>query len=312
MIGLLAMNNEPFSIDEILKQNFVKDLIKSTCGDEHELITRPASYLVRGTVESERNIYRVILLPPQGYTADKIDQMNSHDEAECATIEIKGAVREGKNSYSMIKNCLLVASIPKSANTNDLNKPYMKYDVDQKDNGLTLQKFSAGQAPFSVVSADGFGFYHNLVNLSDDWLVLRLYKRLRPSKQVDLNSRFQGLLKGQIEIFQKFYNAVIKDGDEVFAVEPNLINIICHMPISQSLPSLSEMLYVHDSGRHEACSIFAVMLKIGKMHPEAVIRFLEKAIIDQSIPEYYASQLLKKIERYCQQETASQLFRKVG
>lgn len=291
------------NIEEVLDANFIKDLIHEICGDGIDLIKRPASYMIRNVVEGDRDMRRLIFLPPRGYTADQINQMNSHDEAEYATIEIKGAIRSQKNGFSVLKNCLLVASIPQNGKVSSLNKPYMLFEIEGDTNpDLTLVRHSAGTAPFTVVKSDGYGFYHNLINLTDDWLVLQLYKKLRPQKPVDLQPHFKGLLKGQAESLQKLYDAVLRHGDGVYKTDTNLIENIVRMPVQQVLPALIEMLYIHDTGRHEACSVFAVILKLGKMHPDLVKQYLRNAIEANTVPAYYAKQLIDKIDRWIAQE----------
>ena len=61
-------------------------------------------------------------------------------------------------------------------------------------------------------------------------------------KLLDLNQR---ILKLENEFKGKY-------GDEIFYKAPDLIEKIIKMPLGHSLPALCEMLFVHDSGRHEA------------------------------------------------------------
>lgn len=286
------------NLDTLLKQNYIRDLVSRDCSEDTELVTRPESFMVRNKIEGDRDIHRTIILPPKGYTADKINQMNSHDEAEYATIEIKGAVRDEKNSFSVLRDCLLIASIPQNGMVSDLNKPYMTFDISANDKpDLLLEKKSAGTAPFTVVKSDGYGFYHNLINLTDDWLVLQLYKKLRPQRPVNLTPHLKGLLTGQAQSLQAFYDAIVLFGDEIYNKKPSLIQSVLRIPVVNSLPALVDMLHVHDSGMHEACSVFATILKLGKMHPEYVTAFLKQAIQSKSVPTYYAEQLIHKIEK---------------
>ncbi len=296
------------NLETLLKQNYIRDLVARVCGEDTELVTRPASFMVRNKVEGNRDVHRIIILPPRGYTADKINQTNSHDEAEYATIEIKGAARDDKNSFSILRDCLLVASIPQNGAVSELNKPYMVFDITKNDNpDLLLEKKSAGTAPFAVVKSDGYGFYHNLINLTDDWLVLQLYKQLRPQSSVNLDPHINGLLAGQAQSLQAFYDAIVLYGDEIYDKKPNLIQAVLRIPVVNSLPALVNMLYVHDSGMHEACSVFATILKLGKMHPEYVTAFLAKAIRDDVVPSYYAEQLIRKISMSAQTENTEKL-----
>lgn len=285
-------------INSVLGAHFVRALIENVCGGNIEIIKRPASFVLKSKEEGERDVKRIILLPPKGFTADAFNQMNSHDEAEKATIKINGGVRPEKNGFSTIRDCLLVASFNKNAKANDLDKPYMLFDLDETTPELSLELHSAREAPFSVVKSNGEGFYHNLINVSDDWVVLTLNKRLRPQRTVDLESVLDGLPEEKVDILRSFYGEVLKEGDSMFKKAPDLINQIVNMPLSQNLPALGEMLYVYDSGRHEACSVFAVILKIGKNYPEQVMSFLEDSIQNNSVPSYYAEQLIEKIRNF--------------
>ena len=287
----------------LLQKNFVRDLVQSVCGDTTELITRPASYIVRSKIEGDRDIQRIIVLPPRGYTADKINQTNSHDEAEFATVQIKGAVREDKSGFSKLHNCLFMASIPENGKTSELNKPYLLYEVDGDDShGSQKTLHSSGAAPFAVVKKDGYGFYHNLVNLTDDWLVLQLYKRLRPQKGVNLEPFFKNMSPTEVLLLSNLYRAVVEYGDEIFYKTPDLLERVYGLSLSSSLPALCEMLYIRDTGKHEACSIFAVILKIGRSYPMEVREFLKSCLELKAAPAYYVQQLIIKIDRFGNQD----------
>lgn len=283
-------------IDTILKIDFVKELISRVCGEDIEIVSRKNSFAVRKKKEEERDIHRIILLPPRGFTANSLEQMNSHDEADFATIEIKGAVKKDKLGFSKLKNCLLVASKNETGAVSELSQPYLTFDIQKTlEPDLTLKRHSAGIAPFPVVKNNGFGFYHNLINLTDDWLVLKLHKRLRPQKSVNLEPHLENLTSIEKEILENFYNSIVEHGDNIFYKAPDVISNILELPTSVSLPSLGEMLYVHDSGMHEACTVFGIILKIGNKKPDTVIDFLKHAKKIQAVPTYYAEQLIGKI-----------------
>ena len=284
-------------IESILKKQFVKALAQRVCGDDIEVIERPAAFMVRKKEEGERDLHRLILLPPKGYTANTPNQTNSHDEAEYATIQVKGTVREGKQAFSKVKDCLLVASFHENGAVSELNKPYLTFDLDDRDPDLVTELHSAGGSPFPVVKSDGFGFYHNLINTADDWLVLVLHKRLRLQKAIDLESHLSVLQNEHAEVLKALYHGIIEHGDEVFTKSPQLVDSVTKMPPAIALPTLGEMLYVHDTGRHEACTAFAVILKIGKANPQMVTEFLQKNMKAKTIPPYYAVQLIDKINK---------------
>lgn len=285
-------------IHSVIQIDFVKALIAAVCGPDTELVVRNDSFAIRSQKEAERDIHRIIVLPPRGFTANAINQMNSHDEASDATIEVKGVIRDGKRGFSKLKDCLLVASKHENGVVSELTHPYLTFDLSEQNGpDLTLTKHSAGVAPFSVVKSDGYGFYHNLINLTDEWLVLKLHKKLRPQKPVNLDPHLRKLSATQGHMLTALYKAIVNHGDAVFQTTPHLVDAITALPAQIPLPALAEMLYVHDSGKHEACTAFAVMLKIGQKAPMITTQFLKRAMSKETIPRYYAEQLIGKIQK---------------
>lgn len=293
------------TLETVLKAHFVDALARRVCGDNYEIVTRHAAVFLKAPEEEDRDIYRVIILPPKGYTANEPDQMNSHEEADYAKIEVKGGVREGRRGFSKLKDCLFVASAPEHGKVSDLTEPYLTYDLESPEPDLVTELHSAGEAPFTVVRNDGFGFYHNLVNRSDGWLVMVLHKRLRPAKKVDLEPHLATVQDEYARLLKALYESVVKHGDRVFQEEPSLVADVKKIPLSVSLPALGEMLYVHDSGMHEACTVFAIILDLGKSQPEAVSEFLAASVEAKAVPAYYAGQLIEKIKRAGLQEPTS-------
>jgi len=284
-----------FDINTLLKKHFISTLTKRVCGDNYEIIERPMAFMICKRDECERDVHRLILLPPKGYTANAPNQVNSHDEAEYATIQIKGAVRRGKQGFSKVKDCLLVASFHENGSVSDLNEPYLTFDIDGNDPDLVTKLHSAGKVPFPVVKSNGVGFYHNLINTTDDWLVLVLHKRLRPQKPVDLEFHLTTLQNEQADVLRQLYGGIVEHGDAVFSESPGIVDAVTKLPPAISLPALGEMLYVHDTGKHEACTAFAIILKIGKANPQVVTEFLQENMVLKNIPAYYTQQLIEKI-----------------
>lgn len=284
------------TLKELLKKQFVKAAIERTCGSSMEIITRPASFVLKGEEVSNPNkVSRVIILPPKGYTANARDQMNSHDEARRATIEFKGALRPDKQSFSKLKLALLFSAINKTDKTNDLDVPYQEYN--QGSTNVVSKIYSGGEPPFSVAKEDGYGFYHNLTNLTNEWLFLILNKELRLQKSVALDDKLSGLPENESRALRDLYKGIVKYGDEIFNRTAETVNKVVQIAPEKSLPALGEMLYAYDTGKHEACSVFATIMKIGKRKPHETLQFLNEAINANSVPEYYANQLSQKIYR---------------
>ncbi len=284
-------------IQEVLKTNFVEALTKQICGDDVEIITRPAAFAVKKRLEDDHNIHRIILLPPRGYTANQINQTNCFHAVETATIQVKGAVKEGKNGLSKLKNSLLVVSFNDAESVSELDRPYMKFDMKENPPSFIKQIHSAGEPPFHVVKTDGTGFYHTLINTTDQWLVLELHKAMRPQKTVDIEPHLATLQDEQANTIRAFRDGILRHGDALFQKEEMLVQAVSHMPPQNILPALFEMLYIRDTGKHEPCTAFATILKVGKHHPEAVSYLLQRGLKTEALPSYFAQQLLGKIQK---------------
>ena len=50
-------------------------------------------------------------------------------------------------------------------------------------------------------------------------------------------------------------------------------------------------------GKYEACTAFAIILKFVKMSPDTVTHYLQEAMDIKAVPEYYAKQLMGKINQ---------------
>ena len=283
--------------NKLINTGFVRSVIQQVCGEKTEVIKRPAAFFIRNKEENEALVKRIIVLPPDGFTANAFNQTNSHDEALRATIEIKGGVREGKQGFSKLKNCLLVAAFNNKSGISGLNVPYLTFDLKSTPN-LSKNFHSAGMPPFTVVKENGYGFYHNLINVSGDWLVLLLYKTLRPQRKVDIKNMLQTFPVQQAATLEDLYQGIVEYGDELFFKAPALVNKVLALPPEHSLPALGEMLYTYDTGRHEACSAFAMILKVGKVYPKQTKGFIEGALENKAIPSYYGEQLLGKINQW--------------
>lgn len=281
---------------DALKPQFVQNLVEKTVGNDYEIIERPAAYALRARQESARDLHRLIMLPPRGYTANTINQTNSHDEVESATIRINGAIREGKSGFSKTKNTLLFAAFPTKDGVSDLPQPYLIYDLDKSKNpDLITELHSAGEPPFHVVKPDGYGHYHNLINVSDDWIMLSLRKTLRPMRPADLAQHLVTLPEGHAHTLSRFYAGILAHGDAVYKKMPELVRDVEKIPAPLALPALCEMLYAHETGRHEACAAFAMILKHGKKEPDLTLATIAEKMDTQSIPAYYGMQLIQKI-----------------
>lgn len=293
------------NLTTLLDTHFVKTLAQEVCGDERMIVERTAMFMVKAPEEDERNINRLLIFPPKGYASNQPNLTNCFQGVERATIEIKGAVRDGKRSFSKVDNCLLVPSYHEISRISDLDKPYLNFDIDNPDPNLTLETHSSHKPGFHIVRPDGTGFYHTLINLKDDWLVLQLKKILRPQKAPNMQKHYRIMQDQHIMVLNSFYDGIIQYGDKLFSENPDLIQTVAKMPHQISLPALGEMLYIRDTGKHETCTAFAMILKISKTRATHVLDYLQSA----DIPPFFAEQLIKKIKKKQERQAISHLER---
>jgi len=282
---------QTYLIKEILDSQLVKNMIRTLFqNQEIEIIERSASFIIRLKHEPEDRIFRIILLPPKGFSGNKIDETNPHPEARKAKIEIKGGIRPNKTGFNLLKNVLKYQyyTIRNVKITQD--EPYPKIG------GLKNYKeeIKSSKQKFFVVKEKGTGFYHSLVNMSNEWILLVLEKELRLQKTIQLEPLLERLNKNQQKTILAFYGKVLQYGDELFGKEEDIIKTICNFDTDKIIPPLIEMLNVLETGKHEPCTIYAIILKIGKNNKN-IIDYLKEAVKNKSAPKYYLDELINKL-----------------
>ncbi len=279
------------TVTEIIKLSPVKETIRRLFQNkETELIQRPGSYILKLLHEPEEQIFRIILLPPHGYTSNQVDETSPHPEARRAKITVKGGIKPHNSGFSILKDIIKYQyySDRDIKIANDF--PYPKTGgTDFKE-----KLISAKQAVF-VVQENGIGFYHNLVNLSREWVLLVLEKELRLQKNPQIELAIHSLNAEDKRTLLTLYKKILRYGDLLFDNDKQLINKVCNFDVTKSIPPLIEMLNVHETGKHEACTVFGIILKIGKKNPEKVLKYLKEAAVQKSAPIYLLKKLQKKL-----------------
>src|SRR3989344_2879830 len=96
-----------YTLNDIINSSLVKSIQRGLFNNqETEIIGRPASFIIRLKNEPEDKIFRILLLPPHGFTANKLDETTPHPEARKAKIEIKGGVKPNKSGFNLLKNII--------------------------------------------------------------------------------------------------------------------------------------------------------------------------------------------------------------
>lgn len=281
---------QSFQFQDIINSPIVKSTLKSLFeGKETETIKRPASFIIRLKSEPEDKVKRIILLPPKGFTSNKIDETNPHPEARKARIEIKGGVRPDKTGFNLLKNTVKFQFYTKrSIKNTGCEEPYPKIDGDNYK-----EEIKSSRQKFSAVRENGIGFYHSLVNLKNEWILLILEKELRLQKTPNIDQTISHLDKDQKKIVQQFYDKIILYGDDLFDREPGLVAQICDSDPKIMVPALIEMLNLLETGKHEPCTVYAILLKIGRKND--IIAYLKEAANSKTAPKYYLEELIGKL-----------------
>lgn len=278
---------------DVINSTPLKNLNKALFGAKKtEVIKRPACFIVRLKRETDNIIMRIILLPPNGFTANSINEMNPHPEARMAKIIIKGAIRPNKKSFSILKGALkFVYSTSRNISTKK-SEPYVMIDSSRD---ITYEAIKSAKDKFFVVREGGFGFYHNLINVSNDWLVLILEKQLRSGKEVNLGSKIKNFNQAHRLIIAPLFNQIKLLGDKLFKQKEPLIIKALNLDTDIIVPSLLEMLNIYETGKHEPCTVFALILKKGKQDRLRTIYYLKQALNRHSAPKYYIQELIDKL-----------------
>lgn len=282
---------QPYKFDEIINSPIAKSTLEIIFGSkETEIIKRPASFIIRLKNEPENKVSRIIFLPPNGFTANEINETSPHPEIRKAKIEIKGGVKPNKAGFNILKDVIKFQYYTKRNIKITEDEPYPK--IDGKD---YKEEVKSSKGKFLVVQENGIGFYHNLVNLADEWILLILEKELRLQKGPDFTSFITDLSKNQQKNITLLYDKILLYGDDIFEKESKLIQNICNFDVDIITPPLIEMLNVLETGKHESCTIYAILLKVGRKNN--IIDYLKKAVKSKTAPEYYLEELIAKLSK---------------
>lgn len=281
------------SFDSIVLLSPVKNTIKSLFdGSETEVITRRASYVIKRKNEVGDNVTRIILLPPTGFTANQIKAVLSHPEVRQARATIYGAVRQGNQRFSRLKNCLKFCY-------------YLTHNVEVIDNYPSAliditnvnyrEEVKSAQQTFFAVKENGEGFYYNLINLTEDWLLLVVKKELASRKKMDVKKYAMLLDSRKQKMVFNIIDAVKRNGDELFIKDKSLVESLLELRADEAIPSLIEALNICETGKHEPCTVYAVILKFGKKDRANTLEFLNVALKHGDAPKYYLEELIGKL-----------------
>ncbi len=283
-------------MEGIINSTPVKNTVKNLFGDkEVEIVERPASYIIKQKNESEDKVTRVILLPPRGFTSNEISQTSPHPEVRRAKITIKGGIRQNRQRFSILNNVIKYAHYTKRDIEIEESCPYVVID---KNSLFYKEEIKSSRETFFVVKENGKGFFHNIINISKEWILLILVKELRLQKNMNVQSKIKNLSKEEQKTITDLIEEIKRIGDCVFEKRKELINKILSLNLDEAVPPLIEALNIYEAGKHEPCTIYAIILKFGKKNPAKTIELLKNSIKNDEAPRYYLNELINKLSNH--------------
>ena len=251
---------------EILSSTLLQKTIRSFLGQGAiEMIQRPECFFIRNVKEDKVLVKRIIILPPHGFTSDEIDLLNPHPEARTAKIKILGKLDPSKKGYKPVKaeiqfNFSVARDIP-TENSSAYARISKKYIVSKN---ISWKNW------VYVVKESGWGNFHNLVNLSNEWVAISLEKQLADQKKIDIRVYLSKLSQSKAKQLRLVLRQISENGDESFK-DKALLKKLDHFESSILIPIFLRMLNIQETGKHQPCTYFALLLKMAKKDKALVL-----------------------------------------
>lgn len=281
-----------FDIKTIVSSPLFQKSANNFFGKESlEIVIRPACYFVRIKNEDNKLIKRIVVLPPHGFTGDETDLLNPHPETRNARVNILGKIDPAKKGFRPLFNEVQFSFAETRNVPTETTSLYVKFS---NKHCKTLAK--SWKNWFYVVKKNGWGHYHSLKNLTDEWVIVLSEKELVDQKPINLKSYLDKLSTSKAKELEQYLKKIEKNGDGIFRDKIFVENLL-KFPSKILAPILIQMLNVQETGKHENCTFFALLLKIAKKHPSLVFKEVNQAIELKLAPYYYLSDLNKKLKK---------------
>ncbi len=281
-----------FNFYEIKQSSLFQKTLKKFFGEkDYEVVVRPACFFIRLKSEDAGFIKRVIVFPPHGFTGDKIGLLNPHPEARKERIKILGKINPTKKGFRpLVEEIKFDFSLTRSIPTKEtsayakFSKKYCKTQVKSWKNW------------FYVVKETGWGNFHSLINISNEWVVALLQKELTDQKKINIKPYLEKLPQTKASKLRAALHKIEHTGDKIFD-DVNFVSELLKFPSKILVPILLQMLNVQETGKHENCTSFALLLKIAKKNKSLVLKEVKRAIELKSAPYYYLDDLENKLSK---------------
>jgi len=270
---------------------FQKTLKKILGSGNTEVITRPACFFIRLKSENTKLVKRIIVFPPHGFTGDEIALLSPHPEARSAKVKILGKINPTKKGFKpLIREIKFSFSLTRSVPT-EKTSAYAKFSGKYSKSQLQSWKNW-----FYVVKENGWGNFHSLINLSNEWVVALLEKELVDQKTIDIKSYLEKLPRPEVKKLKVAVQKIERIGDKIFD-DAKFVSELLKFPSKILVPILIQMLNVQETGKHENCTFFALLLKIARKNKGQVLEEVKRAIELKSAPYYYLEDLERKLSK---------------
>lgn len=254
-----------------------------------DVVERPACFAVCSKREDAKFVKRIIVFPPHGFTADDEFILNPHPEIRKARVNILGEINPTKKGFKpLVRNMRFSFSLSRSMPT-EKGSAYARFS--EKYCGSLLKSWRNW---FHVVKEEGWGYFHNLINLSNRWVIAILEKHLVDRKVIDIQPYLRELSCPDQKTLLQFLCEIERHGDGILH-DTVLIQETLKLPTNILVPILIQMLNLRENGRHQPCTAFAILLKIARGHRNAVVEEVGRAIELKLAPWYYINDLHRKL-----------------
>jgi len=286
----LLWGTKLFIWEEIFASQIVKKEIQDLFNSQvYQLVKRKSSYIIRLKDEPNDRVKRIIVLPPNGSTAGEYsglladhEKFSPHPEALEALLTIKGGVAPGRLGYRKIDRAIKLSY-------------YTKREIDLKKDSPKIEFKSSHVPPFKVIRPNGYGFWHNIQNLSNEWVLLVLEKKLVASNPLDIDKIAKELPSSQRGKVHNLIDKIKRQGDRIFEDRINPLDNLSDVDIKYLITALISALNLPEHANHESCTAAALLLKLSKDNKKIVLWECQKALKENSAPAFYLTDIINKL-----------------
>lgn len=281
-----------FTWEEIFASQIVKkeiqDLFES---QDYQVVRRKSSYVIRLKNEPSENLKRIVILPPNGSTAGEYsglladhEKFSPHPETLEAILTIKGGVAPGRLGYRKIDRAIKFSY-------------FTKREVDFKKD-MPKSDYKSSHIPsFKIIKPNGYGFWHNIQNLSNEWVLLVLEKKLIASNPFKINEVIKDLPPNEQKKIKILIDKIANQGDHIFEDGVNPLDNLSDIDVKYIIIALISALNLPEHANHEPCTVVALLLKLAKENKKVVLEECQKSLEKNSAPAFYLNDIIKKLTK---------------